>query len=143
MGATPLPDPTSKALWATIDVCDAAAHTIGIRGSMPGTADARELLYMSFRVEYRGRAGEWHYLARAGQSPFVLVGDGAAVARQAGQNFQIARTKSARYVLRGVVIFEWRLHGHTVASNARATRAGHTAAAGADPPGFSAATCGI
>ena len=39
---TGMPKQTSPLLWATINVCDTAAHpnTIGIRGSMPGTGDA-------------------------------------------------------------------------------------------------------
>lgn len=145
LGATALPKPTPALLWSTIDVCNTTAHpnTIGIRGSMPGTADAHELMYMSFRVEYRGPAGHWHYLAGAGGSRFVLVGNGSFVARQAGQDFQIAPRPSSTYVLRGVAIFEWRLHGRTIATEVRATRAGHTATAGADPPGFSAAICRI
>ena len=55
LGAAPKPNTGSASLWATIDVCNSAAHpdTIGIRGSMPGTGDAHELMYMSFRVEYR------------------------------------------------------------------------------------------
>jgi hypothetical protein len=145
LGAVPLPPPSSPLLWATVDVCNTPAYpnTIGIRGSMPGTADAHELMYMSFRVEYRGAAGRWHYLPGAGGSRFVLVGDGSAVVRQAGRDFEIAPRPATSYVLRGVAIFEWRLQGRTIATQVRATRAGHTAAAGADPPGFSAARCRI
>ena len=145
LGATPKPNTGSPSLWSTIDVCDSATHpdTIGIRGSMPGTADAHELMYMSFRVEYRSSPGHWRYLGGAGQSGFVLVGNGASLARQAGQDFEVAPRASGSYVLRGVAVFEWRLHGRTIASAVRRTRAGHVAAAGADPPGFSAATCRI
>lgn len=141
-----MPNPSSSALlWSTVNVCNTPAHphTIGIRGSMPGTADVHELMYMRFRVEYRGTGGHWHYLPAAGASRFVLVGDGSSVARQAGQDFVIATRASTTYVLRGVVIFEWRLHGATIATAMRATRPGHTATAGADPPGFSAASCRI
>jgi hypothetical protein len=145
LAAAPKPNTGSASLWATIDVCDSAAHpdTIGIRGSMPGTADAHELMYMSFRVEYRSSPGHWRYLGGAGQSGFVLVGNGASLTRQAGQDFQVVPRASGSYVLRGVAVFEWRLHGRTIASAVRGTRAGHVAAAGADPPGFSATTCRI
>jgi hypothetical protein len=145
LGATSRPNTGSPLLWATIDVCNSAAHpdTIGIRGSMPGTADAHELMYMSFRVEYRSSPGHWRYLGGAGQSGFVLVGNGSSLARQAGQDFEVAPRASGSYVLRGVAVFKWRLHGRTIATAVRATRAGHVAAAGADPPGFSAATCRI
>ena len=145
LGAAPKPNTGSVSLWATIDVCNSSAHpdTIGIRGSMPGTRDAHELMYMSFRVEYRSAPGHWHYLGGAGQSGFVPVGNGASLARQAGQDFEVTPRASGSYLLRGVAVFEWRLHGRTVASAVRATRAGPIAAAGADPPGFSATTCRI
>jgi hypothetical protein len=130
--------------WATIDVCDTATHpdTIGIRGSMPGTGDRQESMYMRFVVEYRSATGHWHYL-KDGESAFVAVGSGSSKARQAGQDFQVARSTTQTYTLRGVVVFEWRAGGRTVAQDVRATRAGHTAAAGADPPDFSASTCTI
>ncbi|HVC83660.1 MAG TPA: hypothetical protein VNC12_00305 [Solirubrobacteraceae bacterium] len=145
LAAAPKPNTGSPSLWATIDVCDSAAHpdTIGIRGSMPGTADAHELMYMSFRVEYRTAPGHWRYLGGAGASGFVRVGNGASLTRQAGQDFQVVPRVSGSYLLRGVAVFEWRLHGRTIASAVRGTRAGHIAAAGADPPGFSATTCRI
>ena len=145
LAAPPRPNTASPLLWATIDVCNSAAHpdTLGIRGSMPGTADAHERMYMSFRVEYRSSPGHWRYLGGAGQSAFVAVGNGSALARQAGQDFEFVPRVTGSHLLRGVAVFEWRLHGHTVASAVRATQAGHVAAAGADPPGFSATTCRI
>src|ERR1019366_1044079 len=102
-------------LWATIDVCNSAAHpnTIGIRGSMPGTADAHELMYMSFRVEYRSSPGHWRYLGGAGQAGFVLVGNGSSLARQAGRDFEVAPRASGSYVLRGGGFFPWGLPGAT------------------------------
>ena len=140
----PLPKATSPLLWATIDVCDTATHpdTIGIRGSMPGTGDRQESMFMRFVVEYRSTTGHWHYL-KDGESSLVSVGSGSSKARQAGQDFQVARSTTQTYTLRGVVVFEWRAGGRTVAQDVRATRAGHTAAAGADPPDFSASTCTI
>jgi hypothetical protein len=145
LARTPLPKASSPLLWATIDVCDTPAHpdTIGIRGSMPGTGDARQLMYMRFVVEYRSPSGHWHYLTGAGESKFVAVGNGSALARQAGQDFALKANASESYTLRGVVVFEWRLNGRTIDQQVRASRAGHRAAAGADPRDYSAATCTI
>ncbi len=142
--APALPKTSSPLLWATIDVCNSAAHpnTIGIRGSMPGTGDRLEQMYMQFVVEYRSPSGHWHYRSGGGQSPSIAVGAGSWPARQAGWDFVLA-TSAQTYTLRGIVVFQWRLDGHTVAQTVRSTRAGHTAAAGADPPGYSAATCTI
>jgi hypothetical protein len=140
----PQPKATSPLLWATVDVCDTATHpdTIGIRGSMPGTGDRQEQMYMRFVVEFRSPTGHWHYL-KDGESALIAVGNGASKARQAGQDFQVARSASQSYTLRGVVVFEWRANGRTIAQAVRATHTGHTAAAGGDPPDYSAATCTI
>jgi hypothetical protein len=110
---------------------------------MPGTGDAQVVMYMKFNVEYQGANGQWHYLGTQGQSGLVRVGNGSSPARQAGQDFEVSPSSSHTYVLRGVVVFEWQLHGVKIATYVRATRTGHTAAAGADPPGYSAATCRI
>jgi hypothetical protein len=136
---------TNTNLWATVDVCNTAAHpdTIGIRGAMPGDDDPHQRLYMRFVVEYRSASGHWHYFHHGGQSRMRRVGNGGARSRQSGQNFQLSPTFSSTYVLRGVVLFQWRLHGRVVASSARSTSGGHQPAAGSDPPGFSAALCTI
>ena len=141
--ATPRLD--AKRLWATVDVCNTASHpdTIGIRGSMPGTGDKHESLFMSFIVEYRSPTGHWHYFGSGGQSHYVAVGDGSANARQAGQNFKLDPNLKSAQTLRGVVLFQWRLHGKVVTSTVRSTSSGHDPAAGSDPPGFSAAFCKI
>ena len=143
--ATPLPRPSSPLLWSTIDACDPTAHPdeIGIRGSMPGTGDAQQQMYMQFVVEYRGPTGHWHYFGRGGESGLIAVGRGSAVERQAGWDFVLARSSTERYTLRGVVVFEWRIGGHTIAEDVRATRSGHAAAVGADPAGYSSATCTV
>jgi hypothetical protein len=49
----------------------------------------------------------------------------------------------SRYVVRGVVTFEWRRRGHVVRNAQKATSAGRQALAGADPPGYSAAACAL
>ena len=142
--ATPKLD--AKRLWATVDVCNTASHpnTIGVRGSMPGTGDKHESMFMSFIVEYRSSTGHWHYFGSGGQSDYVPVGDASVTARQAGQNFQLdARRLTSTQMLRGVVLFQWRLHGRIVSSTVRSTSAGHAPAAGSDPPGFSASFCRI
>jgi len=144
VAAAPLPLASSPLLWATINVCATAAHpgAIGIRGSMPGTGDAHERMFMQFVVEYRGPSGHWHYL-HGGESGYVAVGAGSASFRQAGWDFSLAPGSSETYHLRGVVVFEWRLRGRTVAQQVRATRSGHPGTIGADPAGYSAATCTI
>jgi hypothetical protein len=134
---------SSRELWSTIDVCHPSdqPHTIGIRGSMPGDGHARDKMFMSFRLQYQdGSSKKWVDLAGA-SSKFIAVGTGASP-RQGGRSFELMPSKST-FTLRGVVDFQWR-HGSTVVqSTTRPTAAGHRSVAGADPSGYSAATCAI
>jgi len=141
----PAPKLNAPNLWATVDVCNTAAHldTIGVRGSMPGTGDKHEQLYMRFVIEYRSSSGHWHYFNAGGISGYIRLGDASTASRQAGQNFQLGTNISATYVLRGVIEFDWRLGAKSIASTVRSTTGGHQVAAGGDPPGFSATTCTI
>jgi hypothetical protein len=134
----------SRELWATVDVCNPKDQpdTIGIRGSMPGDGRATDNMYMRFRVEYLdSTTDKWLELSKEADSGFVKVGS-AQLARQAGRSFQFAPSagKSA-FTLRGEVIFQWRKAATLLETATIPTTAGHTSLAGADPKGFSAATC--
>lgn len=134
----------SHELWATIDVCSPhnQPHTVGVRGSMPGNGVAHDKMFMSFRLQYMDTTSKrWVDLVSGATPTFVPVGGGGA-ARQDGQSFQLVPGK-APATLRGVVDFQWRRGGTVLASAARPTTAGRKSLAGADPKGFSAATCVI
>lgn len=133
----------SHDLWATIDVCDSAAHphTVGVRGSMPGSGIAREQMFMSFALEYRDANGAWVALGAHAASGFVAVGASVYQARQAGTNFALTVAPGMVYLVRGVVHYEWRRGGHVVRHASKVTDAGHVARSGSDPPGYSAAVC--
>src|SRR5262245_23533826 len=134
-------------LWATINVCDTAARpdTIGLRASMPGSGNAADELFMRFQVQYfSAKDGLWHNLVYGGDSGFVDVGSGRQKVREAGRSFVLAASAGgAGYQLRGVVSFEWRRNGVAYRGLRRRTTPKHVSAAGADPPGFSAAICAI
>jgi hypothetical protein len=134
----------SRELWATVDVCSPKSQpdTIGIRGSMPGDGHATDVMYMRFRVQYLDAAtGKWLDLTQGADSGFLKVGSGA-LTRQAGRSFQFAPTSAkSAFTLRGYVIFQWRKGATVLETATRPTSAGHTSLAGADPRGFSAATC--
>jgi hypothetical protein len=147
--ATPTPTPSahallsSRALWATIDVCNPADQpdTVGIRGSMPGDRHSHDKMYMSFRLQYMNASKQWVNLSSSASSSFVAVGNGAT-ARQDGTSFELKPAAGKPAVtLRGVVDFQWRRGGTVLASGALPTAVGHKSLAGADPPGYSAATC--
>jgi hypothetical protein len=136
----------SSQLWATIDVCSPADQpdTVGIRGSMPGNGKSADVMYMRFRLQYLDPASKhWVDLSTATTPDFVAVG-GAKSARQAGRSFQLVPVPGKpAFTLRGVVSFEWRKGTKVIESISRPTSVKHQSLAGADPAGFSAATCSI
>jgi hypothetical protein len=85
----------------------------------------------------------WVDLASARSPSFVYVGPGSTV-RQGGRSFQLVpRAGKPAVNLRGEVEDQWRRGRTVMQSTSRATSAGHKSLAGADPPGFSSATCMI
>jgi hypothetical protein len=136
----------SRNLWATINVCDTPKHadTIGVRGSMPGTGRHGERMYMRIQLEYLDRATQqWTLVGSAGDSHTFYVGAATHKVRQGGMSFAFQPPASGSALLRGRVTFDWRRGRKTVYRGERLTEEGHTNAAQADPPGYSAATCEI
>jgi hypothetical protein len=134
----------SRQLWATVDVCNPKdqAHTIGIRGSMPGDGHPKDVMYMRFRVQYLDATRkEWLNLGKGGDSGMLKLGS-AALARQGGFSVELAPLAGRpAFTLRGYVTYQWRRGATVLESTNRVTSAGHTSLAGADPRGYSAATC--
>ena len=132
----------SPELWATVDICNTPHHpdTIGIRGSMPTDGHPRDTMYMRFLVQsLDSTTKQWADLGKSADSGFVPIGS-AASTRQAGRTFEFKPTATA-YTLRGLVEFQWRRAGTVVHLASRTTTVGHTSLAGAEPKGFSAASC--
>jgi hypothetical protein len=134
----------SRELWATVDMCNPKdrPHWIGIRGSMPSDGHPKDIMYMRLRLQYLDLAKkEWIDLSKGGDTALMKLGSGT-LPRQGGLSVELAPAAGkAAFMLRGYVIYQWR-HGTTVLqSAARVTTAGHTSLAGADPRGYSAATC--
>jgi hypothetical protein len=140
------PPGSSRYLWATVNVCDTEQwpDTIGIRGSMPGSRDQREALWMRFQVQFlTADDRRWRDVPEGGDSGFVYVGPAGDKARQAGRSFRISPKKGQPVLLRGKVSFEWRVKREVVRRASDRTRKGHRSSAGSDPPGYSASTCTI
>ena len=128
-------------LWATVNVCDTAAHPdeVGIRASMPGGKRGTRLL-MRFRVQYRDLStGRWRAV-RDADSGWRKAGKGRPT-RESGWSFEVAGEGTR--ILRGVVTYRWTRKGHVVRHAKRVTAGGHRSTHGADPADFSAATCRI
>lgn len=134
----------SRELWATVDVCNPKdkPHTIGIRGSMPSDGHPKDLMYMRLRVQFLDPTTKtWTNLGKGGDSGFLKLGSGLP-ARQGGVSIELAPgAGTSSYTLRGYAIFQWRRGEKVLLNTTRTTSAGHTSAAGADPKGFSTATC--
>jgi hypothetical protein len=128
-------------LWATIDVCDTPRHPreIGIRASMPGfpRGTARR---MRFRVQWRD-GDRWRYVDGA-DSGWRRLSRSRGRPVESGWSFEFA-PPSAPITFRGVVRFRWRRDGVVVRRAVRITQNGHPATVGADPEGYSAATCSM
>jgi hypothetical protein len=132
----------SPELWATVNLCNTPRHPneIGIRGSMPSDGHPHDIMYMRFLLQSLDLAThQWTDLGKSAESGFVQIGS-AAFTRQAGHSFGFKPSTTA-YTMRGFVEFQWRRAGHLVHLATRLTTAGHTSLAGAEPKGFSAATC--
>lgn len=140
----------SKELWATVDVCNSPHHpnTVGVRGSMPGDGNTRDKMYMSFRLQYLNTVSNVWVDVPTSSAPtfssapaFVSVGAGAT-ARQGGTSFQLVPVVGRAAVrMRGVVDFQWRRGRKVLQSTSRPTTPKHKSLAGAEPKGYSAATC--
>jgi hypothetical protein len=141
LGLALLPATASASPWATVNICDTAAHpdTIGIRASMPGRPRAARAA-MRFQVQYR-TGGGWRAVAGT-DSGWRGVGTTAGAAIQSGWSFTFA-APAQPVTLRGFVHFRWRRHGGTVRGAHVLTSAGHHSRTGADPPGYSAASCAL
>lgn len=135
----------SRELWATVDVCNPPDQRdyVGIRGSMPGDRHAHDRMYMSFRLQYMDATTKRWVDLGSKEPAFLPVGPGSSV-RQGGRSFQVVpRAASPASTFRGVVVFQWRRGSTVIQSATRATSPGRKSLAGADPSGFSAATCTI
>lgn len=136
----------SHELWATIDACSPPRYPnrVGVRGSMPGDGRSRDKLYMSFRLQYLNTTTNvWVDVVNA-TPKFAPVGAGAT-ARQGGTSFQLLAPAPGKpaVTMRGVADFQWRRGKKVLLSAARVSTAEHKSLAGAEPKGFSAASCQI
>jgi hypothetical protein len=86
-------------------------------------------------------SGRWVNLSSDASSSFAPVGTGAS-ARQGGTSFELQPVAGKPAVtLRGVVDFQWRRGKTVIVAGAEPTTAAHKSLAGADPEGYSAASC--
>lgn len=140
-------DPTllrSPELWATIDVCNPPKQSdwIGVRGSMPSDGNAHDKMYMRFALEHLSAVNAWSEVDHTPWERVALKHAAAAGTQglQAGEAFELGVPKGT---WRGRVDFKW-VRGATVLQMAsRLTTRGREVTEGAEPAGYSAASCKI
>ena len=149
--AAPAPASATRHLWATVNVCDTAAHPnmMGVRGRMPGDG-TRAQMYMRFKAQYlSGRT--WVDVGGRGTSPWLAAGSARFVFREIGYTFEFRPPAAGvDYLLRGRVTFEWRERRRVrgkrrwvvVKRRREVTEEGHRSTE-ADPEGYTAATCRV
>jgi hypothetical protein len=139
-------------LWVTINLCDTPQHPdkLGVRGRMPGN-DTRDRMYMRFTAQYRAADGTWQPIRGKNESPWIYAGSALFSHEETGFTFSIDPPKAGeRFVLRGTADFQWRAKRRkngrvriVVVKEARLhTEAGHPST-GAEPAGYSSASCVI
>jgi hypothetical protein len=146
-GAATAPAPASAAvpapdeLWATINVCDTPRHPgeVGVRAAMPGRPRGAGRR-MRFRLQWLD-GDRWRYVEGADSGWRRLS---VARGRVVEHGWSFAFAPPARPItFRGVVRFRWISRGKVVRRALELTETGHRSTAGADPAGYSAATCSI
>ncbi len=125
----------SKLLWATVNICNTARHRnmIGIRGQAPSLPFATSIS-MRIQVDYwNGRK----FVPDPYATKHVDLRDPAGEVIQNGANF----TFRPPVILSGTIEFEWKLAGKVIGRATRLTGHGYKGVVGADPAGYSTATC--
>jgi hypothetical protein len=100
-------------------------------------------MFMRFGLQALDAAtGGWVDVPYEG-THFTKVG-AAGTTRQTGTTFELESAgPEGNNDLRGLVGYQWRDGSHLLFSDSRLTTAGRDVEAGAEQPGFSAATCSI
>jgi hypothetical protein len=139
--AAPATAHAETSLWATVNICDTAKHPneVGVRASMPGFPRGT-VRRMRFRIQYSD-AGRWRYVTGA-DSGWRSLSRARGRPVEAGWSFEFP-PPDAPVTFRGVVRYRWLKAGRVVGRALRITEAGHRSTVGADPSGYSAATCSM
>jgi hypothetical protein len=143
----------SPDLWATVNICDTAAHPdmMGVRARMPGDG-SRQQMYMRFRAYYFTEDGRWLPVGGSADSAWLAVGSARYRSRETGFTFSFDPPPAGRrFVVRGRVDFQWRerrrrgrrVRTVVVRRERLNTRTLAVPVDGSDPPGYSNGICEI
>ncbi len=130
----------SKALWATINICDSARYpnTLGVRGQMPALGFAS---WMSMQIQVNYYSGQKkQFIPDPGSLKVIRLGRSSSGLQQGGA-FYAFRPHAG--LLTATVQFIWRRSGEPLGSTTLRTTGGHRGADFGSPPHFTAAQCRI
>jgi hypothetical protein len=140
----------SPELWATVNVCDTAAHPdmMGVRARMPGNGTSQQM-WMRFQAHWFDEDdNRWRPLGRAATSRWIRLGHARVRSRETGYTFSFdAPPAGTRFVVRGVVDYQWRAYSRrtrrwrVIRRERLNTRTRSRPVRGADPPGYSNGLC--
>jgi hypothetical protein len=128
----------SKALWATVNICDSHRHQLGIRGQMPSLGFPA-WLSMRIQLNYYSRAQK-KFLVDPGSAKMIRLGRSRSGLQQGGAVYAF---KPHAGLLDATVWFYWRRSGKLLGSTTQTTTGGHRGADFGSPPHFTAAQCRI
>jgi hypothetical protein len=132
----------SRDLWATVNICDTAAHpnVLGIRGQMPALGFPTKMS-MLVQVDYYVMA-DGKFEPDTSVPPVRVPLSKTAQANglwQGGVEFSFPPPA----VLSGTVTFQWRLGRRVIGQATKLTAHGRKGVKHSDPAGYSTATCTI
>lgn len=128
----------SRALWATINICDARGYpnAIGVRGQMPALG-FQSTMSLAIQVNYYSRA-KHRFVPSPHARMTISLRRSSTGLEQGGSTFTFP-SRTAR--LDATVRFVWRRSGRLLGETTRTTTAGHPGADFGSPAHFSAAEC--
>ena len=132
----------SRSLWSTVNICDTAKfrNDLGVRGQMPTLGFAASM-FMVVQVNYWSQTQRRFLPIQSKLATTRLsLGRNANGLQQDGAVFPFSAHTG---LLNATVTFIWTRSGKVIGHTVRRTTAGHSDAAHANPPRFSAAQCRI
>ena len=132
-----------KGTWATVNACDQAANTMGVRARIAGRKGER--FYMHFEAQYfsleknrfvpTGASSPWR---RVGSGPIPRAGRLDVLVRRATRRHRVRVPRGRALPVEGA---EGRARWRVVRSASKFTTAGHASVQAAQPAGFSETFC--
>jgi hypothetical protein len=133
----------SKALWATINMCNSRTHRdkIGVRGQMPSLGFGATMEMTVTLNSYSTSVKRFEPINSPDAMARIRLGSHTRGLEQDGANFPFHKGTTGLWD--ATVVFTWKRNGKIIGQSQRRTTAGHPNADFGSPPHYSAARCWI